>query len=217
LPAAWRSPEFESSVTWQPQWLRAPAAAREITFAWAGDTRRHAGTVVHELLRKIANEGLENWSDTRLASLRPLMRAELLRLGVPAVEEPQTSDQVFRAISNTLRSKRGRWLLQSHAEARSEYRVAGKVQEKLIAGAADRIFRDEENRFWIVDFKNSEHAGAGREAFLDEEQRRYTPQLESYATLLRRVTAGPLMLGLYFPLLDAWREWSFEAEKKAAR
>ena len=52
--------------------------------------------------------------------------------------------------------------------------------------------------------------------FLDEEQRRYTPQLETYATLLQRVTRGPIMLGLYFPLLDEWREWSFAAEVAVA-
>jgi len=86
----------------------------------------------------------------------------------------------------------------------------------VIAGKADRVFRDEDGRFWIVDFKNSDHKGSGREAFLDEEKRRYTSQLENYATLLRRVTGGPMMLGLYFPLLDAWREWSFEAEAAAA-
>jgi ATP-dependent exoDNAse (exonuclease V) beta subunit len=216
LPEGWQLPRFNLSVAWQPRLQRALAAAREITFEWAGDTRRHAGTVIHELLRRIAGDGIETWNVARLANAKPVIRAELLRLGVPPMEEPRTSDQVARAIGNTLSSKRGRWLLERHAEARSEYPVGGKVQEKLVAGTVDRVFRDEDGRFWIVDFKNSEHKGSKREAFLDEEKRRYTPQLENYATLLRRVTPGPIMLGLYFPLLDAWREWSFEAEAAAA-
>jgi len=216
LPENWRLPIFGLSVAWQPQLQRAPAAAREITFEWAGDTRRHTGTVIHELLRRIAGDGLERWNAARLASAKPVIRAELLRLGVPAIEEPQASGQVARAISNALSSKRGQWLLKGHAEARSEYSIGGKVQDKVIAGKADRVFRDEDGRFWIVDFKNSDHKGSGREAFLDEEKRRYTSQLENYATLLRRVTGGPMMLGLYFPLLDAWREWRFEAEAAAA-
>ena len=45
--------------------------------------------------------------------------------------------------------------------------------------------------------------------FLNEEQRRYQVQLENYATLLSRVEPGPIWLGLYFPLLDGWREWEF--------
>lgn len=36
-------------------------------------------------------------------------------------------------------------------------------------------------------------------------------QLENYAVLLSRLNSGPIMLGLYFPLLDAWREWNFAA------
>jgi ATP-dependent exoDNAse (exonuclease V) beta subunit len=130
---------------------------------------------------------------------------------VPAVEESQASAQVTRALANTLNSERGRWLLQAHAEARSEYAVGGKVQDTLITGTVDRVFRDDEGRFWIVDFKNSDHRGGKLSEFLDEEQRRYTPQLEKYATLLQRVKKGQIMLGLYFPLMDEWREWSFAA------
>jgi len=216
LPESWHLPKFAMSVSWQPQFERAPAAIREITFEWVGDASRHAGTVIHELLKKVATEGIEKWSAARIESLRPTIRAELLRLGVPALEEPQAGDQVVRALSNTLGSERGKWLLMPHAEARSEYPVSGKVQDKLISGTVDRVFRDEEGNFWIVDFKNSVHKGGDRKQFLDEEQRRYTSQLENYATLLRRVKAGPVMLGLYFPLLNEWREWSFAAGVTAA-
>jgi ATP-dependent exoDNAse (exonuclease V) beta subunit len=216
LSNTWRMPKFEMSVAWQPELQRAPAAARKVTYEWVGDTSRHVGTVVHELLKKIAAEGLVEWSDPRVTATHSLIRAELLRLGVPAVEEPQAGTQVLRAITNTLSSERGRWLLQKHAEARSEFPVGGRVQDKLISGTVDRMFRDEEGRFWIVDFKNSDHKGSKREEFLDEEKRRYTPQLENYAMLLSRVTAGPIVLGLYFPLLDAWREWSFAAGTAAA-
>jgi ATP-dependent exoDNAse (exonuclease V) beta subunit len=141
---------------------------------------------------------------------------ELLRLGVPASENTQAVEQVVRAVANALNSTRGRWLLEAHAEARSEYAVGGKLQDRLISGTVDRVFRAEDGRFWIVDFKNSDHKGGNRSAFLDEEQRRYTPQLETYATLLQRVAKGPIMLGLYFPLMDEWREWSFAAGVVAA-
>ncbi len=209
LPDSWQLPKFDTSVRWQPELQRAPASGRKVTYEWVGDTSRHVGTVVHELLKRIASEGTQKWSDTRVTAARPLIQSELLRLGVPAVEEPAASKHVLRAITNTLGSKRGQWLLQQHAEARSEYPVGGKVQDKLNAGTVDRVFRDEDGRFWIVDYKNSDHKGSKREEFLDEEKRRYAPQLETYATLLSRVTRGPIMLALYFPLLDAWREWSF--------
>ena len=216
LPDTWRMPKLEMSVTWQPEWQRAPASARKVTYEWVGDTSRHVGTVVHELLKRIAAEGSKSWNEARIAATRPLIRAELLRLGVPAVEESQATAQVTRALANTLNSERGRWLLQPHAEARSEYEIGGIVQGTLTPGKVDRVFRDDEGRFWIVDFKNSDHKGGNRAEFLDEEQRRYMPQLERYATLLQRVKSGPVMLGLYFPLMDEWREFSFVAGVAAA-
>ena len=85
---------------------------------------------------------------------------------------------------------------------------------KLLSGTIDRMFRDEQRRLWIIDYKTSEHQGGRLERFLDEEQRRYRPQLESYAVLMSRIASGPISLGLYFPLLDAWREWEFEAERR---
>ena len=66
----------------------------------------------------------------------------------------------------------------------------------------DRVFRDSEGRQWIVDFKTSRHEGAGVEQFLDEERKRYEPQLREYATLFTHPR-----LALYFPLLRGWREW----------
>ena len=74
--------------------------------------------------------------------------------------------------------------------------------------AIDRTFVDAAGTRWIVDYKTSRHEGAGREEFLDREQERYRPQLERYAALMRRLGPEPVRLGLYFPLLAAWREWS---------
>jgi hypothetical protein len=60
---------------------------------------------------------------------------------------------------------------------------------------------------WIVDFKLSQHQGAGRDLFLDSEQARYRAQLDGYTEVVRGLGAHPIRLALYFPLLAAWREW----------
>jgi hypothetical protein len=60
---------------------------------------------------------------------------------------------------------------------------------------------------WIVDFKTGSHEGGAVETFLDSEVERYRPQLARYAQLMRGVSAEPVRVGLYFPLLGAWREW----------
>lgn len=204
LPGNWRAPAVSPAVYWQPQLQRATASGRTITYEWVSDTSRHIGTVVHEVLKRAAG----GRPDIRA----PLIKSELLRLGVSRAEEPKASAQVIRALRNTFASDRGRWILDSHAQARSEWAIAGRIQDQLVSGTIDRVFRDAEDRLWIIDFKTSAHEGGRLEAFLNEEQRRYRTQLDNYATLLARMEKGPIWLGLYFPLLDGWRAWEFEAE-----
>ena len=74
----------------------------------------------------------------------------------------------------------------------------------------DRTFVDSENKRWIVDYKTSSHEGADIEAFLEQERERYREQLERYAAVFG---TGPSSLGLYFPLLEGWREW--ESKKQS--
>lgn len=216
LPAEWRTPRFDASVEWQPKLRRATASTPQTTsYEWVSDASRRVGTVVHELLKQAAREEGE-WNSESAAALAPIVKSELLRLGVAKADEAAASERAMRAVANTLGSTRGRWIFETHREARSEWAVGGRVGDQLISGTIDRAFRDEEGRFWIIDFKTGEHTGGRLEVFLDEEQRRYRRQLESYAALLSRLTKGPIRLGLYFPLLDAWREWEFQEEAALA-
>jgi ATP-dependent exoDNAse (exonuclease V) beta subunit len=216
LPAAWRTPEFEPSVSWQAELHRARASAFEIPDINLSNTGRHTGTVIHALLKRIASEGVSRWNGERIAGAAPMIRSELLRLGVSRADEPKASRQVIRALTNIIGSERGRWILHAHAEAQSEWAIGGRVEESFLRGTVDRIFRDEEDRLWIIDFKASEHEGSGLEAFLEEQERHYRSQLENYATLVSRLARGPIWLGLYFPLLDRWRQWQFAEESAVA-
>ena len=126
---------------------------------------------------------------------------------MPHSEHKDAVNRVIRAVNQTLTSERGRWILHGHSDARSEWPIDGRIGENLISGTIDRMFRDEQGRLWIIDFKTSEHEGGDIESFLNEEQRRYSTQLENYGTLVGRLARGPIWLGLYFPLLDGWLEW----------
>ncbi|HMF78168.1 MAG TPA: 3'-5' exonuclease, partial [Bryobacteraceae bacterium] len=200
LPADWKAARPEPSVSWKPQFQRGAASARKVTYEWVSDTGRHVGTVVHELLKRATHGSV------------PMIEDELLRLGVARSEVAEAAARVGKAVSGTLNSKRGRWILQAHAEAKSEWAISGRIQDTIVNGTIDRTFRDEQGRLWIIDFKTSAHEGVRVDEFLNEEQRRYRVQLENYATLLSRIAAGPIWMGLYFPLLDGWREWQFVEE-----
>ena len=82
------------------------------------------------------------------------------------------------------------------------------LDRDIVSVVIDRTFVDEAGVRWVVDYKTSSHEGAGLDQFLDSERERYAPQLGRYAELMRRLGDEPLRVGLYFPLLSAWREWT---------
>ena len=206
LPLSWRRPPLESprlESSSRPRSAVQPA----VEFDWATETARHVGTIVHRELLRLAREGAG--SAGAWVELRRRYRDELAELGVPAERRADAVDRVTEAVRRTLADERGRWLLDSrHASAYGELALTGRVGGDVVSVVIDRTFVDEQGTRWIVDYKTSSHEGAGLEDFLDSEQQRYRPQLERYAALARHLGPESLRLGLYFPLLSAWRAWS---------
>jgi len=209
LPADWRAPIADKAIKTEMPFRRAVASQRQVSYHWVGDTSRHMGTVIHDILKHIAAEGVGKWDAERVAALRGLAGSELLRLGVPAEEKKAATEQVLKSISKTIASSRGRWILSPHNEARSEWAVGGVVGQNLVSGTVDRFFRDENGMCWIIDFKSGKHEGTSLASFLANEKVRYQPQLEQYAAVISRLVDAPISLGLYFPLYDEWLEWKF--------
>jgi ATP-dependent exoDNAse (exonuclease V) beta subunit len=205
LPRAWCMPPLPAPAAWQGAALDIAPGDRP-SYLWVGDTLRHVGTVVHEVLQRIAAEGLDRFDRAVVRSRRAAWRSALANLGVAPAELDTAARRLEEAVLGTLASERGRWILASHAEAASECSLTGEWGR----GTVDRTFVDRDGTRWVIDYKTSAHEGSGREHFLDEEQRRYRGQLERYARLLAPL-GRPVRLGLYFPLLDAWREWSPDA------
>jgi ATP-dependent exoDNAse (exonuclease V) beta subunit len=209
LRASWTRPAPPPNLQWEATHARTEQELlADIEFSWVGETARHVGTVVHLFLQRMAEEGPAAWSPGRVQSLAGLVRAALRSHGVPAAELTAATARVQQALSDMLLDARARWVLGGgQREARSEYRLAGELDGEFVHIAIDRTFVDEHDVRWIVDYKTSTHEGAGLESFLDRERERYRAQLEGYARLLARTEQRRIRLGLYFPLLRAWREW----------
>jgi ATP-dependent exoDNAse (exonuclease V) beta subunit len=193
LPISWTPPELPANLS--PG--ASPAEAHEPSFAWVGESLRIAGTVVHELLRRASIE----------IPPTPVLRRLLSHAGVIPGEVGMTLERVTDALARMQRSPRARWILANHREARSEYAISGVDGAEIVRGKVDRTFIDANGVRWIIDFKTSEHEGGSLDEFLDEQQRRYRDQLGRYARLLTPL-GQPVRVGLYFPLLDEWREWT---------
>jgi len=128
--------------------------------------------------------------------------------GVPAERLAQATARVTEALLAVHRDPRGQWILKSgYRDDFREHALSGQWQGELVRVVFDRSFIDAETR-WVIDYKTSQHQGSGQEQFLDREVERYRGQLERYGRLARRLGPQPVRLGLYFPLMRAWREWT---------
>ena len=182
-----------------------------IEFEWAGQTIQHVGSMVHRCIQWMARSGIDTWSDDRIKSNLSYFRSALEQLGVPQEELGQASILVEQALINMVKDDRGRWILSmEHSQSQNEHRITGIYKNKLVNAVVDRTFIDHEGTRWIVDYKTSRHEGTGQTPFLDQEQERYRGQLEKYAAILGAMDCRPIRLGLYYPLLQGWREWEYK-------
>jgi len=211
LPAGLRLPEPAPAVG-------APAPVPEEReapeYLWAGEEARAVGTVVHRALQRIAEEGVEAWPPDRIARHRAELTAALGAEGMAPDAARAAAAHVEDALHRTLADRLGRWLLEAHPEARSELDLTGMLDGRVERGVIDRTFVADGVR-WIVDYKSGAHLGGDLERFLSEERRRYLPQLERYARLMRGLDGRPVRLALYFPRLGQMRDWAWGGEGAA--
>ena len=206
LPLDWQLPEPVAPriVSARPT---TASTAPAVEFDWATETARHVGTVVHRALQRISRDGWRGAATDDDARRR--YDDELAELGVPAERREAAAARVAEALERTLADTRGRWLLDpGHGSAANELALTGRIDGETVSVVIDRTFVDADGTRWIVDYKTSTHQGADVEGFLASEVERYRPQLERYAALVRRLGPEPVRLGLYFPLLSAWRSWA---------
>jgi ATP-dependent helicase/nuclease subunit A len=208
--ANWRPPAPDAAVL--ARGLRSAAAAGEVRpeFEWAGEVSRRVGSAVHAELDRWSRIGQLPRRE-ELAASRARYERLLTSLGVPARELAGAVERVMDALARTLADEKGRWIFApTHTDVRSEWAVSGTLGTELVDAVIDRTFRDAQGTRWIVDFKTSAHEGGALQEFLENEVRRYREQLNRYAALMARVAREPMRVGLYFPMLGAWREWAVE-------
>ncbi|HWG76715.1 MAG TPA: UvrD-helicase domain-containing protein [Steroidobacteraceae bacterium] len=208
LPVSWLLPAPPPAP--EPRRLSLPAGAPGLVpeYRWVGLTARAVGTIVHAELHRLALAGTSSAAVSASGARSQAHYARwLAELGVADGALPAAAARIEQALQRTLADPRGRWLLSdAHREARSEWRLTGLHEGRVVNVVFDRMLLDTEGRRWIVDFKTSSHQGGSVEQFLQAEVQRHGPQLRRYGALARALGPEPLRLALYFPLLGAFRE-----------
>jgi ATP-dependent helicase/nuclease subunit A len=174
-------------------------------FDWAGETARRVGTLVHAELQSM---NLASAGAAAIRAREPHFRRWLALHGVPSERLQDAAVRVVEALVAVLDDSRGRWILQTAREDVREHALSGRLPGEVARVVFDRSFVDDQGVRWVIDYKTSRHIGGGLDEFLDREVERYRPQLQRYALLAKRLGPEPVRLGLYFPLMRAWREWA---------
>lgn len=191
-----------------PAWAHVePDVEPRPEFEWASQTALQVGTVVHRWLHLMGEEGEKHWDVERITASADQFRAELDLLGVEKRDLSIATTRVLKALQSILEDSKGRWVLADHAEAQSELAVSLVSKEGLEHLRLDRTFIDDRGVRWIIDYKTSIHEGGDIENFLNSEVERYRSQLDRYAIAMSKLEDRPARVGLYFPLLQAFKDW----------
>jgi ATP-dependent exoDNAse (exonuclease V) beta subunit len=186
------------------------AADQQVDYYWVGSVARHAGTILHRWLHRIAAGRLQ--IDTAQAGdLFPAARNLAMELGVPLQDIDSVCNRAIQALRGILDDDKGNWILSGPGHA--EMPVTGVWHDRIASIVIDRVRIDDAGVHWIIDYKASTHEGAGLDIFLRQESDRYRQQLAKYAFLYRNLIAAPevtVRTALYFPLLQQFREVAVE-------
>ncbi|HLN48252.1 MAG TPA: UvrD-helicase domain-containing protein [Steroidobacteraceae bacterium] len=208
VPRDWSPADVFAQIGANPP---VPVSLREETavFDWAGETARRVGSLVHAELQVM---DLERTHEAAIRAMDGHFKRWLALHGVPEELLQNASARVMEALIAVQSDPRGRWILQRRTARDDvrEYAVSGQWRGEVLRAVFDRSFIDECGTRWVIDYKTSQHGGGAVAEFLDREVERYRPQLQRYALLARKMGPEPVRVGLYFPLMRAWREWAPE-------
>ena len=182
----------------------------KVTFSWSSPTSKYVGTVAHVMLMKISMSDGYIWTENDVNASATDVRRRLRQCGVPLGDLDDAVDRVVAILINVVNHSRGQWILHhgERKESYCEYAVTGQMGDKVVRGVIDRTFIEKDGTRWIIDYKTSEPDNESIEEFLKKEKARYQQQLERYAALLSYQDEKRVMLGLYFPAVHCWVEWS---------
>lgn len=184
-----------------------PAAVRPGTpagqlWAWrkTAHTERILGTVAHAWLERIGRDGVTTWSVQRLEQSVPAFRRQLSRSGIVEDHLDDAVTVLHDTLAATMRSDKGRWLLQV-AQAHREWALLDLSGRVSIIDLAI----SQEQDWLVVDYKTG--MPDGDESLPDFAQRMraaHQEQLDRYCAHVSALDGRPARAALFFPRVDLW-------------
>ncbi len=176
-------------------------------FNWASEEAAVVGTVFHAEIHRYLQASMSLDALIEDSSVR---RSLVEHAGLPRARHASVLERIDRALRRMHGSETASHFLdRGHPESASELALTARLDGRWIRVKLDRTWVEEGTR-WIIDWKTSLHEGGSLDHFLNEELRRYGPQLQSYSRVAAAMDGRAQRIGLYFPLMDRWCEWQGE-------
>lgn len=172
----------------------------DIEYNWAGLNARRNGTVLHRLLERVGNLGIENLTTVGREQLNKKIPHLLRAMGIQNADIAAPTQIIQDALDATLDSKEGQRLLSNeHSEAACELAISGFIDGELVNAIIDRTFIDADGVRWVIDYKSGYHDGGDLPGFFREEGKRYAGQLARYKRLFEQLEDRKVVTALYLP------------------
>ncbi|HSW68882.1 MAG TPA: UvrD-helicase domain-containing protein [Gammaproteobacteria bacterium] len=205
LSLAWDNPIQENRLSETISYHQ-----KKMGFILPDNTLKHIGTLTHQVLQQISLLGPDWWKLQSKINKSLYLKQHLLKLGALNRDINKLIININQLIENTLNDPRGQWILSSHREAQSEFKLTALVDFIPQQFIIDRTFIDENNIRWIIDYKTATNTSSDDlESFLRQEKEKYQKQMWYYYQAIKEIDSRPIRLGLYFPAIPAWHEWDF--------
>lgn len=211
LDAAWQPPAPPPILRWRPEprpvLVQDEARPKNETFT-------PERPVLHHVLRQLLRRPLEQRTPQ---AVRALLRDE----GIAAARLDDAAQQIATALDAIMTDPRGRWLLAVHEQAEWNLALSGDIEGKRVQVGIDRSFVDDAGVRWLLTVRMEFQGETPDAAMIEEDVARCRERLETGAQLVTAWERGeghphPVRLGVYYPWLCVWREWSLPQTAAAA-
>ncbi len=203
LVGGWQPPAPPPALHWRPEPRPAVVHDEERPAVEPpGAERYELDQVLRQLLRRPAAQRTPQ-------TIRSLLRAE----GVAEARLDGTAQCIAQALTAIEADPRGRWLLSAHSEPEWELSLSGEREGKPVQVGIDHSLIDERGVRWLLTMRMEFQGEMPDAGMIDEDAARCRDRLEAGACLMTALDRSmgnphPVRLGVYFPWLCAWREWS---------
>ncbi len=147
---------------------------------------RLGGSLIHEALKVITEQGLQCWRGRDLAPLAAGWRARAITLGALPEEAVRIVENASTLISRCLQHEKMHWIHDQAHRLYPEHPVSWVSRGDVVDGVIDLLMIEPDQTAWVIDYKTAQpSAGQTRADFLEQEKNQYRFVMDRYRQAVR--------------------------------